>query len=139
MRIVLDTMVFFRSLIRPAGVSGQILFDHAHRFRLVVSEPIVLEILDVLHRPELRARFPHIGDIRVGGIIERLGNAEVVDPVSVPRISRDPKDDKFLATAAAAQVDYLVSDDNDLLVIGSYAGVRIITPRQLLTILATQQ
>ena len=41
-------------------------------------------------------------------------------------MSRDPKDDKFLATAVRAGADYLVSEDQDLLVLGEHEGVEIV-------------
>jgi predicted nucleic acid-binding protein len=33
----------------------------------------------------------------------------------IPQVTRDPKDDKFLATATAGEAGYLVSEDPDLL------------------------
>ncbi|MGH2534243.1 MAG: putative toxin-antitoxin system toxin component, PIN family [Thermomicrobiales bacterium] len=55
---------------------------------------------------------------------------------SFPPISRDPNDDKFLATALAAHADFLVTEDNDLLVLGDYQGVRIVDARTFLSLLA---
>ena len=37
-----------------------------------------------------------------------------------PQVSRDPKDDKFLATAVASEADYVVSEDRDLLDLGAH-------------------
>jgi len=48
------------------------------------------------------------------------------------------KDDIFLVAAAAAHADYLVSEDNDLLVLGEYAGVRIVDAATFLAILEAQ-
>ena len=50
-------------------------------------------------------------------------------------VSRDAKDDMFLATAIAGQADYLVSEDEDLLIIGKYQGVKIVNCRQFADIL----
>ncbi len=52
--------------------------------------------------------------------------AEVVNPHETPKVSRDPKDDMVLACAKSAQVDYLISEDNDLLVLNPYEGIPII-------------
>lgn len=43
-------------------------------------------------------------------------------------ICRDPKDNMFLECSARAEADLLIAGDKDLLVLGSYAGTRIITP-----------
>ena len=43
---------------------------------------------------------------------------------------RDPKDDMFLACAAACSADFLVTGDDDLLSIGEYQNTKIVTPSQ---------
>jgi predicted nucleic acid-binding protein len=50
-------------------------------------------------------------------------------------MARDPKDDKFLATAKAVAADYLVSEDEDLLVLEEYEGTRIVNAAAFLRIL----
>ncbi len=56
MRVVLDTVVFVRSLINPFSRCGRIVFDHYQRYQLHLSRPVLEEILEVLQRPELTAR-----------------------------------------------------------------------------------
>jgi uncharacterized protein len=41
-------------------------------------------------------------------------------------MSRDPNDDKFLECAVAGDADYLVSGDDDLLVLGAVQGIPIV-------------
>ena len=41
---------------------------------------------------------------------------------------RDPKDDIFLECAIRARADLLIAGDKDLLVLGAFEGVRIVTP-----------
>ena len=56
-----------------------------------------------------------------------------VDPlkfgIKVTGACRDKDDDNIIASALAANVDYLVTGDNDLLVLGKYKGIKVITPR----------
>jgi predicted nucleic acid-binding protein len=40
-----------------------------------------------------------------------------------------------IACALAAQADYLVPGDQDMLVLGEHEGIRIVTPRQFLDLL----
>lgn len=49
--------------------------------------------------------------------------------------SRDPENDMFLACALAAEAQYIVSNDRDLLALGRPFGIRIITPAELLRLL----
>lgn len=46
--------------------------------------------------------------------------------------SHDPSDDWVLATAVAGQAAVVVTGDDDLLSLGSFGSVEIITPRQVL-------
>jgi|ERR1035437_2211467 putative PIN family toxin of toxin-antitoxin system len=48
------------------------------------------------------------------------------------RVCRDPNDDMILECAVAAGAQFIVSDDKDLLVLGSYRGIRIVTPAEFL-------
>ena len=133
-RAVFDTVVFVRTLINPFGVWGRLIFQHGHAYTLIISPPVVEEILEVLHRPELTRRFRSLVGLDVARVIEILDDAEAVELHNVPAVSRDPKDDKFLATAVAAGAEYLVTEDNDLLVLDSYRGLRIVTAGRFLAL-----
>jgi putative PIN family toxin of toxin-antitoxin system len=135
LRVVFHTVVFVRALINPHGIWGRLIFQHADAYTLVISPPVVAEILEVLHRPELTRRFRSLADVHLVRVIEILEQAEAVDVDEVPPVSRDPKDDKFLATALAGAADYLVSEDQDLLVLGEHHGIPIITASRFLTLL----
>lgn len=92
----------------------------------------------MLHREELTRRFRRLAGLDLARVIDHLGQAEVVDIPGVASISRDPKADIFVATAVAAQADYLVSEDEDLLVLGEYRGVKIVTCSAFLDVLGNQ-
>ena len=68
-------------------------------------------------------------------VLNLLASADIVEIDSIQPVSRDVKDDKFLATAHAAKADYLVTEDQDLLVLEEYKGVKIITAERFLEIL----
>lgn len=52
-------------------------------------------------------------------------------PLAAP-VSRDADDDVVLATAVAANATVIVTGDLDLLVLRSYRGIEIVTPRDFL-------
>jgi len=134
-RAVLDTNVFLRALINPHSRCGRLLDEFAGEYELALSPAIIREILDMLHRPRLRARFPQIAQLDVARIIALLTQACVVEPADEPAVSRDPADDKFLACARSAGADYLVTEDHDLLVLGEYEGSRICRPAEFIAML----
>ena len=58
---------------------------------------------------------------------------KVVSPAPLGKQrSRDPKDDPYLACALAAKADFIISRDEDLLVLEKPFGIEIITPGELL-------
>jgi len=77
------------------------------RGKLGVPEPIVDEYLDVLRR-----------------------HAEIVETEPVPPDAcRDPDDLAVLGLVNPGRADMIVTGDKDLLVLGRYGTVRIVTPR----------
>ncbi len=134
-RVVFDTVGFVRGLINPISRWGHILFDYADDYQLIVSDPIILEVLDVLQRPAIVRLFKTMPGRDVAAIVAILTDAEFVEVREILAVSRDPKDDKFLATAAQAGADYLVSEDQDLLVLREYKGVHIVNAVTFLDLL----
>jgi len=57
--------------------------------------------------------------------------AEVIPRITepIPAVTRDPKDDYFIAYALVGEADYLVTGDKDLLVLEEVGTLRILTPR----------
>lgn len=134
-RVVFDTVIFVRSLINRSGLWGRLVFTHGERYRLIISEQIAVEILEVLHRPELTRKYRGVASANLQTILDILASAEIVAVGEVPAVSRDPKDDKFLATATQAGAEYLVSEDQDSLVLQEYEGVRIVNAATFLDFL----
>jgi putative PIN family toxin of toxin-antitoxin system len=131
-RAVLDTNIFLRGLINPHSRCGRLLSELAPSYILLTSPAIVREVLEVLHRPKIRARFPHIAEVDVARVIALFATGEVVEPTEVPAVSRDVKDDIFLACAYQGGADYLVSEDKDLLCLREYEGTRIVSSQEFI-------
>jgi putative PIN family toxin of toxin-antitoxin system len=134
-RAVFDTNVFLRALINPHSRCGRLLDEFADDYELVLSPAIIREVLEVLHRPRLRAKFPQITQLDIARVIALFELALVVEPRDVPSISRDPDDDMFLACARSAGAEYLVTEDKDLLVLETFAGTRICRPVEFIALL----
>lgn len=133
MNAVVDTSVFISSLLKKQGVPAQVLDAwRAQLFQIVTSPAIVEEIRSTMSAFRIRRRYP-VTDEDVDRLIALLereatvvpGTADVAD-ASV----RDPKDEIILACLVETDVDVLVTSDQDLLVLGSYRGIPIVTPRQ---------
>ena len=58
--------------------------------------------------------------------------------LTLPGVTRDPKDDPVVACAVEGGAGFIVSGDQDLLVLRTYKRVRMVTPRDFLALLETQ-
>jgi len=138
-RAVLDTGVLVSALIRRQGTTGDVLRAlRDGRFIAVYSTDILVEIIDVLGRPALRAKY-HIepDDISVAINLIRLRGDLVVPARKVAAsppgtMCRDPKDDKFLEAALAGGADCIVSGDADLLDLAPFEDIPILRPAEFL-------
>jgi uncharacterized protein len=128
----------FLSRENPGGVSNELLrFVISGTIDLYLSVEIVDEVIEILvERPRLVARYGYspeqVGQYRA----DLLTLANVVDdpPPTPGAVPRDPDDDKIVACAVAADVEYLVTRDDDLLSFGTYGAITIIAPEGFLRI-----
>jgi uncharacterized protein len=74
----------------------------------------------------------YLQSIRLAGLI-------VSDLLPVSGIVRDPNEDMILACAVAAEALHVVTRDDDLLSLGTYEGVMIVTPEALLAMLRNNE
>jgi putative PIN family toxin of toxin-antitoxin system len=134
-RVVIDTQLFLRAAINAKSLPAAMIFRLAGSYDLIISPAIRAEIYDVLNRPELRAKFPSLTDAVVEQVMSLFDAAVWIEPAEVSSVSRDPKDDIFLACAAAGSAEYIVSEDKDLLVLNPYNDIQIVNAADFLKIL----
>lgn len=77
---------------------------------------------------------PASAEAFVAKVLSRANKDTEPDP-SVRGVAPDAEDDLVLATAVAAQADFLVTGDKGMLAIGTYRGVAIVTAREFLALL----
>ena len=63
-----------------------------------------------------------------------LSYVTLVTATRIIEACRDPKDNMVLATAVEGQVEYIVTGDPDLLVMGEFEGIRIVNAKQFLEV-----
>lgn len=129
MRIVVDTNLLVSGVISQGTPRRLLEAAYDGAFELCTSETLLAELLDVLTRAHIAPRLQRAG-LEPNAIVEDLRKiALVVSPQVVPPvIASDPDDDHVLAAALAASADLIASGDRrDLLPIGSYEGIPIVT------------
>ncbi len=99
LKVVFDTQIYLRALINPNSICARIgELPFRRQYTLYVSDAIEAEVTDVLTRPKVRAKFKQITDERVSEMLRTLRDeAQRVEVKIVESVSRDPKDDMFLA------------------------------------------
>jgi putative PIN family toxin of toxin-antitoxin system len=128
-RIVLDTNVVLSALLWR-GTPHQLLGALATRptARLFSSPRLLEELSNVLSRPAASRQLSLIGKAARNVLADYLEIVEVVEPVEVPRVARDPDDDHVLACGLSARADLIVSGDRDLLDLAIYQSIQIVSP-----------
>ena len=124
---VFDCMVFVQALAnskRPAWACYELV--RGGRLHLHVSPEILAEIGDVLSRPKVRRKLPALTDEAVEAFLrDVLGRAAMLSDVPEAfRLERDPKDERYINLALAADASYLVTWDRDLLDLMNDEGFR---------------
>lgn len=136
MRVVLDTVIFVRALINPAGRWGRVVYEYGARYDLIVSRETVSEVASVIARPKVAKRLPRGGDPReIARLLAIVNAATIVEPAERISISRDPKDNKFFECAVAGGADYIVGEDRDILEVGRFRGIETLSAAQFLDVL----
>ena len=131
MRVVFDAGVVL------AGAGWR---NESYRCLVLAAKRIALPYASAETVAELRRV---AADMQARGVFQRhdpwpilrwyLDFVRVLDPSLLGRqISRDPKDDPYLACALQARAHVIISRDQDLLVLGKPFGIEILTPRAFL-------
>ena len=128
MRVVLDTNVLVSALLTHEGLPARILqFVYDGSLTLILSEPLLEELHEVLLYPKIRKRLD-ASSIDVPRFIELLRffatlvETKVADAPTV----RDPDNRELLAALIQGPADWLVTGDQDLLALS--ATYPILTP-----------
>ena len=125
LRVVLDTNVLFASFA-TRGLCEALFEACLHAHTIVLSEHILAELRANLKR-KLKADGAFLA--QVDALLRE--HAEIVVPMAVPKAAcRDASDLPVLGTAVAGRADVLTSGDADLLALGRFRDIPILTPRQ---------
>jgi len=127
-RAVVDVNVLISGALSAKGPSAEIL--RASRdglFELVVSELLLAELERALGYPKLRKRIPPEKAAAFTSWVRDHGTL-AEDPTTPPPVRSRDLDDDYLIALAISQRAYLVTGDQDLLVLSD--ELPILTPAQ---------
>jgi putative PIN family toxin of toxin-antitoxin system len=118
-RAIFDCNVLFQAFLTRRGPSSEcIRLVEVGRVQLVTSLDALSEARDVLSRPFVLERAPHVTPASIDSFLKDLAYRANLWR-TVPHYidyERDPDDEPYLDLAIAAAADYLVTRDRDLLI-----------------------
>lgn len=123
-RVVLDTNVLISAALLTQSVPARLLQQVLLHSRLVFSKSTFAELETRLWKPKFD-RYITL-DSRRRLLADLSAVAEWVEPKSTARYSRDPHDDAFIHAAIEGGADWLVSGDDDLLVLERVQMVEVL-------------
>jgi putative PIN family toxin of toxin-antitoxin system len=135
-RAVLDTNLLVSYLLTHRPPIATLTDHHLARddFELVTAPELLVELDRVLAYPKLQRYYTEKDRTRFVALVMAL--SEVVDlPETLPRICRDPDDDRVIACAVVGEADVIVSGDGDLLGLERVGVIPIVTATQFLEML----
>lgn len=130
MKVVFDTNVIVSSVLSKEGVPARLVRRwRAKGFDLMVSSAVLSEYGRALGYSNLRP-LHGLDDAAIAQTVDDFRQeALMVEPsVTLSVVVRDESDNRFLECAVEGGADFIVSGDRHLLDIGTYHGIRIITP-----------
>lgn len=138
MRVVLDTNVLVSTYLSARGGTIARLLDAWQQgtLDLVVSQPILDEYQRVLSYPRL-SRAHGKDSAQLQADIDRIRRTSflVRETPEIHVVERDPSDNIFLECAVAGAAEIIVSGDSDLLDLGEYQGIQILSAAAFVALL----
>ena len=123
-RIIIDTNLWISFLITNDFKK----LDHflnSDKYLVVFSDELFNEFFEVVHREKFARYF---NDLNIKILVEIINEkALFVKVFSIVNVCRDVKDNFLLSLAIDGDVDYLITGDNDLLILKHYKKTSILT------------
>ena len=127
MKVILDTNIFISGIFWKGSSNNAITNWKEGKFTLVTSLEAVSEIIKVLKDFKIK-----LSDDMIQEWVDLIvRNSIIIEPrEKIEAVKDDPKDNIFIETAVAGNVDYIISQDNHLLKLKEFRGIKIITPEE---------
>lgn len=114
-KAVIDTNIWVSALLNPFGFPAALRKAFAEgAFQSIISEPILLELAEVLNRPRIKDKYGlTVKDIQELLILIEERSEHVLLSGNIS-ICRDKDDNLILETAIKGQAQYIVTRDDDI-------------------------
>ncbi len=131
--VVLDTGVLISYRLKKQSTIAEAVDAALDHCKILLSQATFDELRRVLERFVVKKRITRRQMAELLSVIE--GVAEWVPIVTHIELCRDPKDDKFLSLAVNGAAEYIVTGDEDLLVLKKIGRTKIVSPKDFITLI----
>lgn len=136
-RVVLDTNVFVSGGTISAGAPSQIINHWRNQdFILVISPQLIAEYEEVLNRPKIM-KYTGLSSNETTRYIQEVKDRAYTTSgtLELNILTNDPDDNMVLACAEEGTATHLVTGNRKDFPFTQYKGIKILTPREFLTVL----
>lgn len=135
-RAVIDTNVLIRAAIRPHGSVGPVVRRlRQGAYLLIISEILFDELIEKLREPRIARKY-NLDQQAIQDFVGELAvSSELVAPTRIIHVCRDEDDNRVLEAAITGRAEYIVTTDEDLLVLDPFEGIHIVRPNLFLATL----
>ena len=125
MRVVFDSNVYVSTFATPGGVADRaVRAATAAAVEIFISRPILEEVLGVMSR-----KFARAPEELARTALYLASLAEIVTPGRRIDVLADGPDNRVLECASAAAADLVVTGDRQMLALGTWEGIEIVSLR----------
>ena len=134
MRVVFDTNVLVSALLFEHSIPAQAMFAAIEAGEFLLSEELVNEVNEILQRKKFERYVS--AEQREEFLIALVQSSELIEITETITVCRDPKDNYLLELAVSGGAQVIVTGDSDLLILNPFQEIKIVTPRDYLSIIS---
>ena len=124
-RIVLDSNVILSAGLFKGSTPRQALNKASTTGQILMSNEILGELTDIFNRPKFdKYSSKQLRNEFLNDFLEIVENVQIIQKITA---CRDRKDDKFLELAVNGKASYIITGDQDLLVLNPFQDIAIIS------------
>jgi len=135
MKVTVDTNVLISATFWYGDSNIIIKLIENKEIVLILSEEVIEEYANVLKYNEIQNKIKDKNLEMLHSLQKIISISTIIEPKNKLKIIKeDPDDNKILECAIEGKVDYIITQDNHLLKLKEFKGIKIITPKEFLNI-----
>lgn len=131
-RIVLDSNVVLSAALFKRSIPRQVVDKALREDSVLMSAAAIAELQDLFGRSKKFDKYLSLS-ARINFLNDLLESVKIIEIIETINVCRDPKDNKFLELAINGKADYIITGDQDLLVLNPFQTIKILTPQEFLS------